>query len=84
MKRNLAMGLSIVAVASVVGWKLTSRPETSAPLHDIRLIQHSEHSQPGPTDALAGIRIRLSPSDFDDAVRATSHEVPQIALAAEE
>jgi len=84
MKRTLAMGLSILAVAAVVGWKVTSGPETSAALHDIGLVPHSEHSHPGPTDALAGIRIRLSPSNFDDAVRATSHEVPQIALAAED
>lgn len=83
MKRKLLMGVSILAVGAVVGWKLAGRPETSAGLQDIRLIQHSEHSYPGPAGALAGIRIRLSPSDFDDAIRATAHEVPQIALAAE-
>ncbi|HEX8107478.1 MAG TPA: hypothetical protein VF516_07095 [Kofleriaceae bacterium] len=83
MKRKITMGLSILAVAAGVGWKLASHHETSAGLQDIRLIQGSEHSHPGPTDALAGIRIRLSPSDFDDAVRATDHEVPQIAIAAE-
>lgn len=82
MKRKIAMGLSIVAVAAVVQWKLANHPETSEPLQDIRLIPHSEHSHPGPTDALAGIRIRLSPSDFDDADRVTAH-VPQIQLAAE-
>ncbi len=82
MKRKIAMGLSIVTVAAVVLWKLASHPETSAPLQDIRLIQHSEHSHPGPTDALAGIRIRLSPSDFDDADGVTA-QVPQIQLAAE-
>ena len=77
-------GLSIVAVVAGVGWKLASHPETSAGLQDISLIQHSEHSHPGPTDALAGIRIRLSPSDFDDAdQRRRLHKVPQIALAAE-
>lgn len=81
MKRKIAMGLSIVAVAAVMQWKLASHPETSAPLQDIRLIQHSEHSHPGPTDALAGIRIRLSPSDFDEAESVTA-QVPQIALAA--
>jgi len=82
MKRKIAMGLSIVAVAAVVEWKLARHPETSAGLQGISVIQRSEHSHPGPTDALAGIRIRLSPSDFDDADRATG-QVPQIALAAE-
>lgn len=82
MKRKIAMGLSIVAVATMLQWKLASHPETSAPLQDIKLIQHSEHSHPGPRDALAGIRIRLSPSDFDDADSVTAH-VPQVALAAE-
>ena len=80
---KLAIGLSILAVASATGWKLASQPEASTGLRDISLIQHSEHSNPGPTNALAGIRIRLSPSDFDGAVRAAPHEVPQIALAAE-
>ena len=82
MKRKIAMGVSIVAVAVLVQWKLASHPETSTGLQDIRLIQHSEHSQPGPTDALAGSRIRLSPSDFDDADMVTA-QVPQVALAAE-
>ena len=83
MKRHLAAGLSILAVVAGVGWKLASRPETSAGLQDIRLSQHSEHSHPGPTKALAGIRIRLSGSDFGYQVSATDHTVPQIALAAE-
>ena len=83
MKRTIAMALSILGVASVVGWKLTSRSETTTGLQDISLVQSSEHSHPGPTGALAGIRIRLSPSDFDDVLRATAHEVPQIALATE-
>lgn len=82
MKRTIAMGLSIIAVAAVVQWKLAIHPETSAALQDVRLIQHSEHSHPGPTDALAGIRIRLSPSDFDDADTVTA-QVPHVALAAE-
>lgn len=82
MKRKIAMGLSVVAVAVVVQWKLAGHTETSASLQDIKLIQHSEQSHPGPTDALAGIRIRLSPSDFDDADSVTA-QVPQIALAAE-
>ncbi|HXN30225.1 MAG TPA: hypothetical protein VN894_00125 [Polyangiaceae bacterium] len=84
MKRQIAAGASILAVVTGVGWKIASHPETSARLQDISLIQRSEHSHPGPTDALAGIRIRLSPSDFDDAIRAQAHHVPQIALAADE
>ena len=64
MKRYVIAALSIFAVAATVGWKLASHPETSAGLQEISLIQNSEHSQPGPTNALAGIRIRLSPSDF--------------------
>jgi hypothetical protein len=83
MKRRIATGLSILAVAAGVGWNLASHQETSAPLQDIRLNQRSEHSRPGPTDALAGIRIRLSPSDFGYELRATDHKVPQISLAAE-
>ena len=83
MKRHIAAALSIVAVVAGVGWKLASRPATSTELEDIRLIQRSEHSHPGPTDALAGIRIRLSPSDFDNAIRAKARQVPQIALSAE-
>lgn len=81
MKRRIAAGLSILAVAAGVGWKLASHQETSARLQDIRLDQRSEHSRPGPSDALAGIRIRLSPSDFGHEIRATDHRVPQIALA---
>ena len=83
MKRKITLGLCILGVATVVGWKVTSHPETSAGLQDIKLIEGSEHSHAGPANALAGIRIRLSPTDFDDAIRATAHEVPQIALAAE-
>jgi hypothetical protein len=79
----MAAGVSILAVVAGVGWKLASHPETSARLQEVRLIQRSEHSHPGPTDALAGIRIRLSPSDFDDAIKAKAHQVPQIGLAAE-
>ena len=81
MKRRIAAGLAIVAVVAGVGWKLARQPETPASLRDISLIQHSEHSHPGPTQELAGIRIRLSPSDFE--IRATAHQVPQIAVAAE-
>jgi hypothetical protein len=75
--------MCIVVVAASVGWKLASHPDISTRLHDISLIPRSEHSRPGPTDALAGIRIRLSPSDFDDALRAKAHHVPQIAVAPE-
>lgn len=82
MKRKIAIALSIVAVAAAVQWKLARHPEASTALQDIRLVPHSERSHPGPTDALAGIRIRLSPSDFDDADRVTA-QVPQIQLAAE-
>jgi len=83
MKRQIAAGLSILAVVAGVGWKLVSHPKTSTGLQDISLIQRSEHSRLGPTDALAGIRIRLSPGDSSDAIEATAHEVPQVALAAE-
>ena len=83
MKRHIAAGLSIVAVVAGVGWKLASRPATSTGLEDIRLIQRSEHSHPGPSDALAGIRIRLSPSDFGYEIKVPASEVPRIAAAAE-
>lgn len=83
MKRQIAAGVAILAVVAGVGWKLARQPESSTTLHDIRLIQRSEHSHPGPSDALAGIRIRLSPSDFNDAIRAKAHGVPQIAVTAE-
>ncbi len=83
MRRHIAAGLSIFAVMVGVGWRLASHPETSTGLQDISLIQRSEHSYPGPTDALAGIRIRLSPRDFGYEIGATAHSVPQISLAAE-
>jgi hypothetical protein len=83
MKRHIAAGLSIVAVVAGVGWKLASQPATSAGLQDISLIERSEHSRPGPIDALAGIRIRLSPSDFGYEVTATADKVPQVSVAAE-
>jgi hypothetical protein len=79
VRRHIVAGLSILAVAAGVGWKLASHPETSAGLDEVRLSQHSEHSQPGPTKTLAGIRIRLSGSE----IRVADHKVPQIALAAE-
>jgi hypothetical protein len=83
MKRRITAGLSILAVAAGVGWMLASHPETSAGLQEISLTQHSEHSQPDATEALSRIRVRLSPSDLGYQVRATAHNVPQIALAAE-
>ena len=83
MKRQIAAGLSIVAVVAGVGWKLASRPATSAGLEDIRLIQRSEHSHPGPSDELAGIRIRLSPSDVGYEFTVPARKVPQVAVAAE-
>jgi hypothetical protein len=79
MKRRIAAGLSVLAVVAGVGWKLASHPATSARLQEISLKQSSEHSHPGPSNALAGIRIRLSGSE----VRATNSKVPQISLAAE-
>ena len=82
MKRHIAAGLSIIALATGVGWKLASHPETSAGLQDISLVQHSEHSHPGPTNILAGVRIRLSPSDFGYEIRTAAHKVPQISVAA--
>jgi hypothetical protein len=82
MKRHIAAGLSILAVVAGVGWKLASHPETSAGLQEISLQQHSEHSQPGPANAVAGIRIRLSGSDPGYGITAANHKVPQISLAA--
>jgi hypothetical protein len=81
MTRRIAAGLSILAVVVGVGWKLSTRPETSARLEDISLIQHSEHSHPGPDRTLAGIRIRLTPSDYAFEIRGS--EIPEISLVAE-
>ena len=83
MRRHIAAGLSIVAVVVGVGWKLASRPATSTALEDIRLIQRSEHSHPGPSDVLAGIRIRISP-DFGYGITVPARAVPQISVAAAE
>lgn len=82
MKRYIMAGLSIFAVVASVGWKLASQPATSAGLQDVRLIQGSEHAQPGPNAALAGIRIRLSGSALSEEIRTTAREVPQVAVAA--
>lgn len=81
MKREFIAGLSIFTVASVVSWKLASHPEASVGLQDVSVIQGSEHTHPGPTQELAGIRIRLSPSDFSLDVTVPLHAVPQITLA---
>lgn len=83
MKRHIAAGLSILALAAGVGWKLASHPGTSAGLQEVRLDPSSEHSQPGPTNALAGIRIRLSGSEVGYALEATDHKVPQVGLTVE-
>jgi hypothetical protein len=83
MKRHITAGLAILAVVASMGWVLASHPETSAGLEDVNLIPRSEHSQPGASKALAGIRIRLSPNDFDGEIRTAAHEVPQVAVAAE-
>ncbi len=82
MRRHIVALLSILAVVAGVGWKLASHPETSTGLQEIRLSRHSERSHPGPSNALAGIRIRLSGSDLRE-VNATHHEIPQVSLAAE-
>jgi hypothetical protein len=82
MKRRIVAGISVLAVMVSVGWKLASHPETSAGLQNVSLIERSEHSHPGPNEALAAVRIRLSPSDFSDEIRAPAHEVPRIPLTA--
>ena len=74
------IALSIFTVAATVGWQLASHPETSVELQEISLIQNSEHSQPGPTNALAGIRIRISPSDFGYDIEAKADAVPHIRV----
>ena len=81
MKRFIVASLSVLAVATGVGWRVASHPETSARLEEIRLQQQSEHSQPVLNNSLAGIRIRISPSDCGYEVRAAADKVPQISLA---
>jgi hypothetical protein len=86
MKRNATAALSMLAVVALMasmGWKLAHHPEASTGLDQIRLVEHSEYSRPGDSKALAGIRIRLSPNDFDGQIRNTTRAVPQVALAAE-
>jgi hypothetical protein len=83
MKRRMMAGFVVLAVMGGVALRLTSHPEkNSVGLHAIRLIQHSEHSDAGPGEALAGIRIRLSPSDFGYEITPTGHDVPQVAVDA--
>lgn len=81
MKRHIAAGLSILALVAGVGWKLASRPQTSAGLQEISLEQSSEHSQPGSVAALARVRVRLSPSDFGYEAKAAVAKAPRIAFA---
>ena len=80
MKRVVIIVLSILAAAATVGWRLASHPVTSVELQELSVIQNSEHSQPGPPDALAGIRIRISPSDFGYDIGETADAVPQIRV----
>jgi hypothetical protein len=80
MRRQIAVGLSILAMAGGVGWKLAGHRETSTRLPDISLDQGSEHSRPAATTALARVRVRISPSDFGYEVRATADKVPPISL----
>ena len=63
MKRSVVAVFSVLAVATGVGWKVASHPETSARLQEIRVKQQSEQSHPAVNNALAGIRIRISPND---------------------
>jgi hypothetical protein len=82
MKRHMLSGLSVLAVAAGVGWTVASRPGTSAGLDEVSLNQGSEHSDPGPSKTLAGIRVRIMPSG-GPAISATADKVPQIALVSE-
>jgi hypothetical protein len=81
MKRFIVASLSVLAVATGVGWKIASHPETSARLQEIRLQQQSEHSQPAFNKALAGVRVRISPSDAGSEIGAKAGKVPQISQA---
>ena len=83
MKRFIATALSVLAVATGVGWKVASHPETSARLQEIRVKQQSEQSHPAVNNALAGIRIRISPNDVGYEIGTTADKVPQIALVIE-
>ena len=83
MKWRIIPSVSILAVAVGVGWTLSRHAETSVGLQQISLVERSEHSEPGPAKALAGIRIRLSRSDFRDQLESSARDVPQISVAAE-
>lgn len=80
MKRHIAAGLSVLAVAVAVGWKVARRPETATALQEISLRQHSEHTRPSSTVALARVRIRISPVDPGHQVTATADRVPRVSL----
>jgi hypothetical protein len=93
-RRQIAVGLSILAVAGGIGWRLATHQATSARLQDVSLVQHSEHSHAGPgalagirirlspSDAdFGGIRIRLSPSDFHYQINGATHDVPQVSVS---
>lgn len=81
MNRKIVATLSVLALAGGVGWQVASQPESSTGLDDVSLNPSSEHSQPAETEALARVRIRISPND--PSVATTDREVPQIALTAE-
>jgi hypothetical protein len=83
MKRRVAAGASVLVMMVGLGWKLARHPQPATTLRDVSLVQGSEHSQPRPVNVLAGIRIRLSPSDFGDDIRAPAPAVPRVSLARE-
>jgi len=84
MKRYIAAVLSILGVAAGVGWKLASHPETSLGLHEVSLKKSSERSLP--SNAVARLRVRVSPSDLGYdlgyELRVSPDKVPQVSLAA--
>ena len=80
MKRYIAAVLSILGVAAGVGWKLASHPQTSLRLHEVSLKKNSERSLP--SNAVARLRVRVSPSDLGYELRVPPDKVPQLALAA--
>ena len=80
MKRHIAAGLAVLAVAAGVGWKLASHPDTSTGLQQISL--NSEHSNPGAVNATARVRIRVMPNDSGYGLTAAAAQVPHISLAA--
>jgi len=81
MKRSILAVLSVLAVATGVGWKVARHPETSTKLDEIRLKQQSERSQPAVNNALAGIRVRISPKDVGNEIEAPAGKVPKISVA---